>query len=90
MRFEMAAELRLIAEAPAVSNLRHSLAVARILQIGKSSFQPQRPDPLSDGPVASLEKLVQVTPGNAVGDRNLFDRHRVIGEVFSDVTFNAR
>src|SRR6476659_6770562 len=80
MRFEMAAELGLTAEAPAVGDFRNGFTAARVLQVSERRVQPQRPDPLSDGSVASLEELVQVAAGNAVGEGNVLDRHRAIGD----------
>jgi hypothetical protein len=60
MRFEMAAELRLTAEAPAVGDFPNGFTAARVLQVSERRFQPQRPDPLADSSVASFEELVQV------------------------------
>jgi hypothetical protein len=90
MRFEMAAELRLTAETPAVGDFPNGFTAARVLQVSERRFQPQRPDPLSDGSVASFEELVQVAAGNAVGEGNVLDRHRAIGEILADIALDTR
>ena len=90
MRFEMAAELRLTAETPAVGDFPNGFTAARVLQVSERRFQPQRPDPLADGSVASFEELVQVAAGNAVGEGNVLDRHRAIGEIVADVALDTR
>src|ERR1700753_3046903 len=90
MCLELPAKLGLATETPAKGDLRDGFLAPAGPQIVEGCVEPEHSDPVTDGSAAVLEQVVEVAHGDAIGARDLIDRHRRFCQISANVTFDAR
>ena len=90
MRLVVAAELGVVAEAPAMREFRDAAAAPGLPQLAVAGLQPLLADPAPDRGAAGAEQAVQVAGGDAAGAGDAVRRQLRVRQVLADIAFDPR